>query len=100
MTVEVGETWSISLSRVGANLSHVSEKLQDYYEDLSSNNVTNGGRPIPDPVDLLRRIQALEVATQRIQLECKELTERKAVVVLEVTDLLSTNSAALKKVGG
>lgn len=88
--------WSSSLSDAAANLEKVSIKLQDHFEDLSSEYVTDGKRPIPDPVDLLRRIRALEVSTQAIQIECKSMVQKKETLAREVTQLLCTNASSIQ----
>lgn len=53
---------------------------------------------IPDPVKLVRRIHALEVAARQLQESCKEIAEKRKYLLPNVAQQQAGNSEVLDKV--
>lgn len=53
---------------------------------------------IPDPVEILSRVAALEASIASLQKECNELVQLRAVLAGETTSLLLKNYTAIQEV--
>ena len=59
---------------------------------------SHSGEKLPDPVDLLRRIAAMEATIASLQSECIELNQLRQVVAGNTTSLLLKNYEAIQEV--
>jgi len=60
--------------------------------------VTNRGPIIPDPVNILDRLAALESSIDAMKKDVSEITQRRTDLAIEVSDLLLNNSVEIHQV--
>mmetsp|Transcript_20132 Transcript_20132/g.29213 ORF Transcript_20132/g.29213 Transcript_20132/m.29213 type:complete len:139 (+) Transcript_20132:79-495(+) len=95
---DAARAWSLELTRAGTNLAHATHQLQSAFEEYSSKSVSLGGEKIPDPIELLERIAALESSIALLQVESQDISNRRVKLVEAVTESLSKNVLAISNV--
>mmetsp|Transcript_14429 Transcript_14429/g.17540 ORF Transcript_14429/g.17540 Transcript_14429/m.17540 type:complete len:296 (+) Transcript_14429:123-1010(+) len=90
--------WALEFEKANSDLAYASHQIQAtfHHHHASASAQCDDDDPIPDPVDLLGRIAALESTISSLQVECEELVTTRPLLSQQVTSLMLQNYEAIQ----
>jgi len=90
-------SWAAELSRTRAEFSAIKRRLSEVVRRHNSNESATTTQPIPDPVRLLERMEALEASLDQLQVDCREVCAKRQTLAKETADALLRNAQLIQK---
>ena len=90
-------SWAAELSRTRAEFSAIKRRLSEVVRRHNSNESATTTQPIPDPVRLLERMEALEASLDQLQVDCREVCAKRQTLAKETADALLRNARLIQE---
>ncbi|KAL3938951.1 MAG: hypothetical protein SGBAC_006233 [Bacillariaceae sp.] len=85
MEVEA-RAWAAQLAKTEADILQASQKLEKVFKQANRQSLQNGGQEIPDPIKLVRRLTALELALGSLKSDCEFISKKRTDIVKSVME--------------
>ncbi|CAJ1960925.1 unnamed protein product [Cylindrotheca closterium] len=99
MEVEA-RAWTAQLAKAEADILQASQKLEKEFKERNRNSLQNGGQEIPDPIKLVRRLTALELALENLKNDCEFIATKRTEIVKSVMETQVKNVTQVQEMLG
>ena len=100
-------SWSDDLKKISLSLQQTSQQIQTEFKEYAKDSQVKAKsnenviplHPEADPINILKRISALEATIETLKSDCEDYVRIRPKLAQEVTELLVENFLTIEEVG-
>ncbi|KAG7356028.1 spindle and kinetochore-associated protein 2 [Nitzschia inconspicua] len=73
-----------ALSNAESDISFAARRLENAFKEKNDESIQRGDGPVPNPVKIIRRLTALELAMGQLRKDCETISKKRTNIVKSV----------------